>query len=256
MPEACLVLRLAGPLQSWGSTGRFNRRETDDRPTKSGVVGLLAAAAGRRRGEPIADLVALSMGVRVDEPGTVLRDFHTVSDYRGVPLLKASTNKSGRQETTSPKKFTHVTTRYYLQDATFVVALGGDVDLLTGLAGAVRRPGFPLSLGRRSCVPTQPILLPSDAGPLWDGAVADVLREVPWQASSGWRKRCGEGARVPVTVDAGATSGGVPDRVADVPLGFAPLERGMTTREVRHDWVDVGSKDASRAHDPFSLLGW
>ena len=42
-----LVLRLAGPLQSWGSSSRFTRRSTEAFPTKSGIVGLLAAAQGR-----------------------------------------------------------------------------------------------------------------------------------------------------------------------------------------------------------------
>lgn len=93
-----LVLRLAGPMQSWGSRSQFNRRDTDDQPTKSGIVGLLAAAAGRRRGDPIEDLVGLRLAVRVDQPGTLLRDYHTVSNYTGQSHLTASVNKSGRQE--------------------------------------------------------------------------------------------------------------------------------------------------------------
>ena len=74
MSDSCLVLRLAGPLQSWGSSSQFNRRETDDRPTKSGVIGLLAAAQGRRRSDPIEDLVDVKLAVRVDQPGSLLRD--------------------------------------------------------------------------------------------------------------------------------------------------------------------------------------
>ena len=41
---AVLLLKLAGPLQSWGSSSRFTERGTEHEPTKSGVVGLLAAA--------------------------------------------------------------------------------------------------------------------------------------------------------------------------------------------------------------------
>ena len=44
-----LLLGLAGPLQSWGTTSRFDRRETDLEPSKSGVLGLVCAALGRDR---------------------------------------------------------------------------------------------------------------------------------------------------------------------------------------------------------------
>ena len=36
---ATLLLRLAAPLQSWGSDSKFETRKTDREPTKSGVVG-------------------------------------------------------------------------------------------------------------------------------------------------------------------------------------------------------------------------
>lgn len=255
--DACLVLRLAGPLQSWGSRSEFNRRDTDDRPTKSGVIGLLAAAQGRRRSDPIEDLLALQLGVRVDQPGSLLRDYHTVSDLHGGPLLSASTNAKGLQKTTSPKKFTHVTQRFYLQDAVFVGAVGGPRDLLTTLVGALRAPAFPLALGRRSCPPSEPLLLAhSVEEPLWAGGPLGVLKDVPWQAGAGWKHRMAGSARVPITVD--DPSG--PDARSDVPVSFEPARRGMTTRRVSHHWIDLGDSGADSAstavHDPFALLGW
>lgn len=45
-----LSMRLAGPLQLWGASARFIRRTTESAPTKSAVIGLLAAAAGIERG--------------------------------------------------------------------------------------------------------------------------------------------------------------------------------------------------------------
>ncbi|MDR2379618.1 MAG: type I-E CRISPR-associated protein Cas5/CasD, partial [Bifidobacteriaceae bacterium] len=110
--ESTLVLRLAGPLQAWGGPSQGNRRETANAPSKSGVVGLLAAACGTRRSGPIDDLLGLKLGVRIDRPGTVLRDFHTVSDYRGEPLLSAAVNAKGHQKPTTGKdrsRFTRVT---------------------------------------------------------------------------------------------------------------------------------------------------
>ena len=44
-----LLLRLAGPMQAWGADSRFDIRKTNREPTKSGVIGLLAAALGLRR---------------------------------------------------------------------------------------------------------------------------------------------------------------------------------------------------------------
>ena len=40
---AVLLLRLAAPLQAWGSNSKFIIRNTEREPTKSGVVGMLAA---------------------------------------------------------------------------------------------------------------------------------------------------------------------------------------------------------------------
>ncbi|MBB0247261.1 type I-E CRISPR-associated protein Cas5/CasD, partial [Streptomyces alkaliphilus] len=144
--EAVLLLRLAGPLQAWGDRSTFNRRETRPVPTKSGIIGLLAAAAGRAREDSLDDLSPLRLGVRVDQPGTLLRDYHTVSDYRGRPLPQAGVSAKGVQKPTSPAKHTHVTTRYYLQDAIFLAAVAGPRELLLGLQHAVRNPAFPLAL--------------------------------------------------------------------------------------------------------------
>lgn len=132
-----LLLRLAAPLQSWGSESKFERRTTGREPTKSGVVGLLAAALGRRRNEAINDLALLKFGVRTDKPGQVMVDFHTAKSA----------------------KSTYVTRRYYLEDAAFLVGLEGDADFLHTLQNAIESPFFPLFLGRRSCPPTGRICL-------------------------------------------------------------------------------------------------
>ncbi|MEH0933996.1 type I-E CRISPR-associated protein Cas5/CasD [Micromonospora psammae] len=260
---SCLVLRIAGPLQSWGGRGQFNRRDTLNEPTKSGILGLLAAAQGLRRQDPIADLLGLRLGVRTDQPGSLLRDYHTVSDHRGRPLLSANVNAKGAQKPTAPAKHTHVTHRFYLQDAVFVAAVSGPVELLHSLAAALRSPAFPLALGRRSCPPTMPLLLPppTDRDVLWTGPPADVLTQVPWQASQTHREsRFPRHSRpsivdLPVTVD---DDNGNDVRV-DVPHSFDPLHRGFNTRRVRQQWARIrtgwpGTDQTD--HDPFALLGW
>ena len=162
--DTVLVLRLAGPLQSWGSRSAFNRRETSPEPTKSGVVGLLAAAAGRPREHPLDDLLPLRLGVRVDQPGTLLRDYHTVSDYRDRPLLQAGVNAKGVQKPTSPVKETHVTTRYYLQDALFVAAVAGPK--------LSSKPWRKRYAARRSRWPSAAVPASPPSRSLWDSTTA------------------------------------------------------------------------------------
>jgi CRISPR-associated Cas5-like protein len=74
--SSVLLLRLSAPLQAWGVQSRFTVRDTGREPSKSGVVGLLCAALGRGRDQPIDDLAALRMAARVDQEGRILRDYH------------------------------------------------------------------------------------------------------------------------------------------------------------------------------------
>ena len=145
-----LLLRLEGPLQSWGYRSRFSDRDTGTEPTKSGVVGLLCCALGRDRAKDPTDLAALRMHVRVDREGRLLRDFHTAGGgtFRGCKdyYAPASSGKKGEHPI--------VTERHYLQDASFLVALEGDGDLLMKLDEALQDPVWPLALGRRSCPPS------------------------------------------------------------------------------------------------------
>lgn len=79
---ATLLLRLAAPLQSWGADSKFEIRKTNREPTKSGVIGLLAAALGLARDDDQAlqRLNGLRFAVRVDQEGQLLRDYHTANN--------------------------------------------------------------------------------------------------------------------------------------------------------------------------------
>lgn len=258
----CLALRLAGPLQSWGGQTEFNRRETSNEPSYSGVLGLLAAAQGRRRDDPLIELLELRLGVRVDQQGSLLRDYHTVSELDGSPLRSAQVLRDGTQKRTSPPKHTAVTQRFYLQDAAFVAVLEGPQDLLRALADALRQPTFPLALGRRACPPAQPLLLAADGDTtLWPGTLGEVLEGIPWQAADRARKgHLSASVRLPATLD--DTLG--QELRTDVPATFSPKHRAFATRRVTRRFVDVptGLTDSAdeaetpRHHDPFALLGW
>ena len=230
---AVLLLRLAGPMQAWGVKSRFTVRATELAPTKSGVVGMLASAVGRRRTDPIEDLLALRFGVRKDQPGSVIRDFHTARTLDGRESMPLSN-------------------RYYLADAVFLAGIEGDRALLEGIDEAQRHPAFPLYLGRRSCPPTHPVSLG-----LREAALLDALRAEPWLASEWFRRRRREGLNAEILIDQEAVP--VEERAGDargsrdVPLSFDPRRRDYGFREVERLMVRVGAPEPD-AHDPMAEL--
>lgn len=158
-----LLMRLQGPMQSWGTTSRFDERDTQLEPSKSGVLGLICAALGRDRSESVDDLAALQMGVRVDREGIVLRDYQTAT---GI------VNAAGKVD----MKRTVVSPRYYLSDAAFLVGFEGERSLLDQIHQALKTPHWPLSLGRKGCLPSPPVYLPDGVR---DSALLEALRDYP-----------------------------------------------------------------------------
>jgi CRISPR system Cascade subunit CasD len=208
-----LLLRLVGPLQSWGVQSRFSVRDTGLEPSKSGVIGLICAALGRPRTEPIADLAALTMGVRVDQEGKLTYDFHTAQN-----VLKAS----GGKKDTEPSR------RYYLADARFLVGLqGDDAGLLQQIHHALRNPVWPLCLGRKSFVPSEPVWLAQ--GLHLNTTLDQVLQRFPYLESE--RAAPAPRLRLVMEDDAGA------EVRPDQPISFA--ERRFALRRVRSTLIDA-----------------
>lgn len=221
-----LLLCLRAPLQAWGAQSRFTTRATRHEPTRSGVLGLLAAAQGRRRTDPVEDLVGLEFAVRVDQPGTLLRDFQTAQRWETGHRLPLST-------------------RYYLSDAVFVAAVGGPEEVVAGLAEAVRTPAFPLFLGRRSC-PAGPDLLIGTR----DAGAEEALRGEAWRGADWYRRTQPVRVELPIVRDARPGESG--DAVRDVPVSFDPRHRQYAWREVfRAEPVVVDNPVGRAPADPF-----
>jgi len=212
---------LEGALQAWSAQGKLGIRDTEREPTKSGVLGLVGAALGMARDDDatLATLRALTMAVRVDRSGTLLRDYHTAGGgrFRGEDYFTFGTKSCIRTE------------RYYLQDASFVVALAGDRVLVERIAAALRSPRWPLFLGRRSCPPATPVLV--DVVEL--GAV-EAVRQAPRA------ERSTEGD-LRIVVEADGADG---DARYDVPLSFSERERRYGVRYVRSEWTASASTEA------------
>lgn len=172
-----LFLRLEGPLQAWGNASKFVIRDTGDEPSKSAVLGMVLCAMGVARAEArphLQRLNALRMGVRVDRPGVRWHDYHTVGAGIGMRTADGKL-KTGAQGTL-------ITRRYYLADASFLVALQGEELLVSEAYKALADPEWPVYLGRKSCPPSVPIVRPKAEDSLGGFAtLKEALSSKPWR---------------------------------------------------------------------------
>jgi CRISPR system Cascade subunit CasD len=164
---AALAIYLDAPLQSWGVSSRFQRRGTESAPSKSGVLGLIAAAMGIDKHGPdeserLAPLSACRFSVfplatgENTAPVLRLEDFHTVGGGydRDDPVdkLRIARKASGGVSTTI------VTRRFYLEQARFAALIEGDSGILQKAAAALEDPVWGVWFGRKCCLPAAPLL--------------------------------------------------------------------------------------------------
>lgn len=247
-PAYGLLLRLAGPMQAWGTPSKYQYRDTTRFPTRSGVLGMLAGALGCTRDElrlragqaddapnRLRELRQLSLLVRVDRPGVVMTDFHTVGG--GNPPEETVITADGKRR--GEGKGTLASRRKYLADAAFTVALcGEDRARLTEYAEALRHPQWPLYLGRRSCPPEGPVLIGIASDPLRHLVRLPLAAPVPYADHA-----CRQPVRIefygdrplgdlPVDETAVGSSDGDhhSGEVIDEPESYVPLERAHAPR--------------------------
>lgn len=207
---AVLLMRLEGPMQSWGTYSRFTERDSGKEPSKSGVIGLLCSALGRPRDADLSDLTSLKLAVRADREGTISRDFHTALE---VP-------RAG-----NPGSSTVISSRYYLSDACFLAALEGDGTTVARLKDALQNPHWQIFLGRKAFVPSAPILV--HASKSYDDCI-QAVRECGWLGRP--RDRRPESLRA--VVECSSNEG---EARMDVPVSFARREFGP--RYVKIEWI-------------------
>jgi CRISPR system Cascade subunit CasD len=172
-----LVFQLYGPLSAWGDIAVGETRPADFAPSKSAVLGLIAAALGLRRPDTTADEgrrrqweaehLALAegygMAAKITLPGLPLTDYHTVQ----VPSSGSGRNRrvfaTRRDELTWMPRHelnTILSRRDYRQDAFAGIALwareGAPYPLHT-FRDRLQTPEFVLYLGRKSCPPALPL---------------------------------------------------------------------------------------------------
>lgn len=229
-----LLLRLAGPMQSWGTTSRFDQRDTGKEPSKSGVIGLLAAAMGIDRGnwKDLEPLTYLSLGIRHDRPGVPKRDYQTAGASQQDTIRRADGTLS---------KDGIVSHRFYLADAVFLVGLeSSDRPLLCRSHDALQNPVWPLFLGRRSYVPSDPLWVEKG---LLDAPLREVLLHWPWLAKRRKWEELPE--KLLVSFDSADGSGVLK---MDQPLSsFA--ERRFGARFVRSEWIPFPEQEVAHVSE-------
>ena len=213
-----LLMRLAGPMQSWGTRSRFSNRDTGLEPSRSGVIGLLCAALGRPREAPLDDFLPLKMAVRVDREGRLMHDYHTAQNVRRADPTK------GTQDTV-------LSERFYLADADFLVGLEGDRPFLERLDGALRRPVWPLFLGRKAFV----LSLPVGEG-VFDNDLREVLKSRPWRKRHRSEKPPDPDKPLRGVVEVAYGEG---EPRPDVPLSFISRDRRFGVRHVKDEQFPI-----------------
>ncbi|WP_443095890.1 type I-E CRISPR-associated protein Cas5/CasD [Rothia koreensis] len=198
--SSTLLINLKGPLQAWGVDSVFPVRRTGRVPSKSGVLGMVACALGRRRGESLEDLASLEFAVRIERQGVLMEDNHNATRAGSVtPMLSR---------------------RQYLCDAHFTAGLGGDREELEVIRRALLHPRWPLYLGRRSCPPMGPVV-----HSLVEGRPVEILKDLPAQESEVFARHRSDEDRVVLDIYTDARPESTRYEVArDIPVDFS-LER-------------------------------
>jgi CRISPR system Cascade subunit CasD len=201
------------------------------------ALGYGRDAAGEREVARLGN--ALQLAVRVDRPGVLLRDYHTISGGVLTAAGKIKVNAGTREPETI------VSEREYLSDACFLAALAGPPRMLAEIREGLLCPVWPPYLGRKCCPPSLPLwpVLPEhpSAGEYADLAAAISLENVSWLDDRPYRQEESGALRAVVELppSAAQTSGpsarGVVSLRHDVPLSFARRQFGP--RCVEEFWL-------------------
>lgn len=199
-----ILLKFSAPLQAYGTSSHFNIRHTDYYPSKSAVIGMIAGSLGYRRDETekIKRLKDINFAVRVDQEGTLLRDYHIAIKDGAKPDV-------------------YVTNRYYLQDAIFVVGISSeDEGLMAEIEEGLKYPYFQNFLGKRSLPPTADYILGVS-----DKELIEALSETEWQASDWYKKKNKNTTKISIYADSHLVKSKANTLRKDDFLSFSNLSR-------------------------------
>jgi len=221
-----LALYLEGPLQSWGFDSQYNRRNTGLMPTKSAIAGMCCAALGFSRGSEEEKVFLDNFGtvrmtaIAIPRPGGKKGlSVRRLQDYQTVQNTKTAEGKP---------KDCHITHRQYLTDAAFGVLLEGEAALLGQINHGLADPKWGIWLGRKTCIPTAPVL----AGFKMSGD--DMLKLLKESREDALHLLIRDESLASFTyqVDVDNFNEGQ-DSIPDVPMSFAKERRSFAPRRVK-----------------------
>ncbi len=236
-----ILLKFAGPLQSWGTSSHFETRHTDFHPSKSALIGIIGAGLGYRRDEDekIQKLNEIDFAVRIDQQGKLLRDYHTAKKYK-------SNGNFDR---------TYVTNRYYLEDAVFVVAISHkDEDFIKKIESALKYPYFQPFMGRRALpVCAEYIIKTTDEGAI------ESLSNCEWKAAEWYKKKnANTSVELEIYADSSLLKQSHKNLRKDRVRSFSQKERRFSYRHesmIKVNIVNKESKINKSEHDIWSNIG-
>lgn len=223
-----LLLRLKGPMQSWGSSSRFSLRDTGSFPSQSGIFGLIGSAMGFTRDskELIELLAPLSVAVRIDNAGKRMRDYQIIDIGSGKKISE----------------------RFYLSDANFLVSVydpeNKSDELLNQISKSLDYPENALFLGRKSCPPTEKINL----GVHDFDNVQESLSGFGESLSFNNNESLQLNAWIP------GNSGKHATLIQDVPLNFSTTNRSYSTRLISNIKILIDNPNKLSPIDPFDIF--
>lgn len=167
-----LVFQLYGPLCSWGGVAVGQERPTETHPTKSAIVGIIAAALGVRREDENAQrelIEGYGLAIRTELPGVLERDYHTAESPSSTSLVgMPHITRRDELKAVAQRDNAIVSSREYRTDALNLVAIWEHSEAphsLDNIAQAIKSPYFTLYLGRKSftlSLPLNPTIVSSN----------------------------------------------------------------------------------------------
>lgn len=207
-----LTFTLWAPMAAMGDIAVGERRVGGNRPARSAVLGLVAAALGvDRQDRPGLAAIEAGYGVAllVERAGDLVQDYHSTQLPKPGRHRRKATR---RQELADPRRLnTILTLREYRTDPWVTAALWTRADAphaLERIAERLRRPSFTLFFGRKACplgLPAAPLV--AEAPSLGAAfAARDRQRPVTERRARGLLRILGPGTLYADT-DAGAADG-------------------------------------------------
>ncbi len=159
-----LIFQLYGPLCSWGGVAVGNERPTETHPTKSAIIGMIAAALGIRREEENAQrelIEGYGLAIRTELPGVLESDYHTAESPSSTSLVgMPHITRTDELKAIAPRDNAIVSSREYRTDALNFIAIWEKSEAphsLENIVQALKSPHFTLYLGRKSFTLSLPL---------------------------------------------------------------------------------------------------